>query len=149
MMKVRNATLSKKDVDAIYNINKKSLPVYYSHTEHMEFIMKNDHNVLVIENNNIINGYCIYHHHSNDRVHIISIAIDKKYRNNGYGKKLINAIPLNLVKFKKEIKRITLYVMETNKDAIEFYKKNGFEELKKMEHYYGYGVNGIMFEKLI
>lgn len=148
-MSVRLAKFKRSDVDELYRINKKSLPVYYSKVDHMDFIMKKDHIVCVIENEKGIVGYCIAHHHSNNRFHIISIAVDEKERRKGYGILLINFLVNETKRSFKGISKLTLYVMESNDDARAFYKKMDFTDKKVLINYYGLEKNGIILEKEI
>ena len=60
----------------------------------------------------------------------MSIAVLKKYRNNGVGKNLINSIK------KKNLPEISLYVLESNINAIAFYKNLNFKIIKKLDNYY-------------
>lgn len=148
-MTVRLAKLNRLDVDNLYKLNKESLPVYYSKVEHMDYIIKIDHCVCLVENKKGIVGYCIAHHHSDDRFHIISIAVDKAERRKGYGLLLVKFLINEVKKNFKMVKRVTLFVMESNKVARNFYKKMDFNDRKVMKDYYGSGENGIMLEKNI
>lgn len=77
-----------------------------------------------------------------DRVEIDYIIVDKKSRKLGIGTKFINKLT-NL-----DIKNITLEVRESNKIAIEFYKKNKFEIAAVRKNYYGSEHGLLMIKKL-
>jgi ribosomal-protein-alanine N-acetyltransferase len=79
-----------------------------------------------------------------DTSEIEYIYVDKKYRNNKIGyyllKKAIEEIDFH------NIKKITLEVKTTNKVAIQFYKKNGFEQVAIRKKYYG-NIDAILMMK--
>lgn len=66
-----------------------------------------------------------------DRIEIEYIIVDEAYRKKGIGSKLLNAIQKN------NIKNITLEVRESNVEAINFYKNNGFKVEAIRKNYYG------------
>ena len=69
-----------------------------------------------------------------DEVEIISILIDKKFRQRGIGKGLLNKL-LNIA-FKKKIHNIFLEVSVENQIAINLYKKFNFIKVGKRKNYY-------------
>ena len=69
-----------------------------------------------------------------DEVEIISILIDKKFRNIGIGKSLLNKL-LNIA-LKKKIQNIFLEVSVENLIAINLYKKFNFIKVGKRKDYY-------------
>ena len=60
----------------------------------------------------------------------MKIAVSKEYRRKGIGEKLIKYI-FSLIQMP-----IMLEVRENNKGAIEFYRKNGFEQIATRKNYY-------------
>ena len=69
-----------------------------------------------------------------DEVEIISILIDKKFRQGGIGKGLLNKL-LNIA-LKKKIHNIFLEVSVENQIAINLYKKFNFTKVGKRKNYY-------------
>ena len=69
-----------------------------------------------------------------DEIEIISIIIDKKFRNAGTGKSLLNRL-LNIA-LKKKINNIFLEVSVENQIAISLYKKFNFIKVGKRKNYY-------------
>ena len=59
------------------------------------------------------------------RLHVFDLIVDKKYRKNGFGKRMFNYFE-SIIKDKK-IDIMTLNVASQNKDAIEFYKSQGMQ----------------------
>lgn len=89
---------------------------------------------LVAEEEGYVIGYVIFWMKFDNVGHIISIAVDKNYRQQKVGTKLLaRAITIlsNL-----NIEKITLEVNENNKEAIEFYKKFNFKIDRLVPKYY-------------
>ena len=68
-----------------------------------------------------------------ENMDIVNIIVEKNYRNKGIGSELLNYI----VNKYKDINSIILEVRESNKSAIEFYKKNNFKIINVRKKYYG------------
>lgn len=77
-----------------------------------------------------------------DRIEIDYIYVNPEYRKQGIASKLFNF----MVENSKNIKNITLEVRKSNINAINFYKKHGFEEVAIRENYYG-SEDGILMVK--
>ncbi|XP_009592298.1 uncharacterized protein [Nicotiana tomentosiformis] len=68
------------------------------------------------------------------RVYIMTLGVLAPYRGLGIGKMLLNHI-LNL-SAKQNVSEIYLHVHTINEDALNFYKKFGFEVTDKIQNYY-------------
>jgi len=135
-----------KDVNDIYKIGKNNLPIYYSKREITDEIINNKTIFLVsLTRSNKITGYCFAKERNDIRTHILSFAIDNKFRKKGYGTHMINY--LSTICMNKDIKLISLFVKETNTIAIEFYSKCGFENKKTITNYYGNNDHGLVYVK--
>lgn len=77
-----------------------------------------------------------------DRIEIEYIIVKEEYRRLGIATKLLNYIEEKY----KNIDNITLEVRESNIEAINFYKKNGFKEAAIRKNYYK-NENGILMIK--
>lgn len=77
-----------------------------------------------------------------DRIEIDYIYVNPEYRKQGIASKLFDY----MVENSKNIKNITLEVRKSNINAINFYKKHGFEEVAIRENYYG-SEDGILMVK--
>ena len=77
-----------------------------------------------------------------DRVEIEYIIVDEEYRKRGIGSKLLEEIEKN------NIQNITLEVRESNIEAINFYKKNGFRIETIRKNYYGNENGYLMLKEL-
>lgn len=74
-----------------------------------------------------IKGYIIFDPYDG---HIISIAIDPQFRRRGIGRKLVSEVL-------KKAGKAYVEVRESNKEAIKFYKRLGFEKVDRVSNYYG------------
>ncbi len=90
-------------------------------------------NCLVLEEDDNIIGFISYSI-IYDRAEIIDVIIDEKYRNKGYGKKLVSEV-IDLA-FSNNCNNITLEVSTLNKVAIKLYKNMGFEIVGIRKKYY-------------
>lgn len=118
------------DLLQIFNVK------YDSNTYNKDF-----RNILVYELDNKIIGVLIYLL-IYDRVEIEYIVVDTEYKRKGIGSKLLNAINLD------NIRNITLEVRESNKEAINFYKNNGFDIVTIRKNYYNNEDGYLMIKKL-
>ena len=125
------------NIDDLFEVNKLLQIFNINYDE--ENYNKDFRNILVyIDNNRIIGvlSYLLIY----DRVEIEYIVVDNEYKRKGIGSKLLNSINLN------GIKNITLEVRESNKEAINFYKKNGFNIVTVRKNYYN-GEDGYLMIK--
>ncbi|MEN4006918.1 MAG: ribosomal protein S18-alanine N-acetyltransferase [Methanobacteriaceae archaeon] len=100
---------------------------------------------LVAQHYNIVVGYIIFWIRYEDEGHIISLAVDKKYRKKGAGKKLLDHA---IIIFKKHmVKVIKLEVRIKNSGARKFYRKMGFEEKDVLKDYYEDGEDAVIMKK--
>lgn len=76
-----------------------------------------------------INGIIVYNLFY-DRIEIEYIIVPEEYRKKGIGSKLLSQIE------KEKINNITLEVRESNIEAINFYKKNGYKIEAIRKNYY-------------
>ena len=135
-----------EDVDDIYKIGKNNLPIYYNRREITKEIL-NEKTVFLVSftKSNKITGYCFAKKRNDIRIHILSFAVDNKFRRKQFGSKIIDYL-VNL-SIEKDIKLISLFVKETNNIAREFYSKCGFENKKTIMDYYGTEDHGLVYIK--
>ncbi|MGZ7107779.1 MAG: GNAT family N-acetyltransferase [Methanobacterium sp.] len=77
-----------------------------------------------------------------DEGHIISLAIDKKYRKKGMASELVKNV-INIFT-KCNLREIKLEVRKGNKGARKFYQKMGFDEKDILESYYEDGEDAVI-----
>jgi len=71
---------------------------------------------------------------------LLRLAVDPLHQNKGIGSQLMEA----LLKESQEL--LTLEVRESNKKALKFYEKFGFQKVATRQHYYSDGENAILME---
>jgi len=71
---------------------------------------------------------------SEDTADILNIGIDPDFKRQGHGTALLNYLIEELRK--RNISEILLEVRAGNKSAIQFYKRQGFEEISIRKNYY-------------
>ena len=131
-MKIYLKKIKKKDIDYIYNLGKNNLEIYYKKGDINNIIMNDDFSAFkVVYNNNII-AFVISQKMYNSRLHINSIAVNKKYRRHGVGTFMINKIKFIFNKYKY----ITLFVSVKNRKALKLYIKNNFNIVNLIKKYY-------------
>ena len=69
-----------------------------------------------------------------DTSDILNIGIDPDFKRQGHGTALLNHLITELKK--RNIGEILLEVRAGNKSAIQFYKRQGFEEISVRKNYY-------------
>ena len=100
-------------------------------------------NYIIYEEKKIILGFIIYSL-IYERAEIEYIYVDKNYRRNHIGTKLINYMEKNAISNK--CTNITLEVSIKNTEAYNLYLKNGFIEVATREKYYN-GVDALLMLK--
>ena len=90
---------------------------------HSFIVYKKDDNEVALA------GYSIYY----DRAEIDYLYVDKRYRNQKIGKKMLNHI---IKECENRCYNITLEVRINNEIAINFYEKLGFKKGKTISDYY-------------
>ena len=121
------------DIETLEQIGKLSLPIYYNFIT--IYNLYKDLNYILLKSciNDKLVGLCFIKIIDN-RYHIMSIAVLDIYRRQGIGNKFIKYVKENYTHNKQN--KISLYVQTNNVNAIEFYKKNSFIQVKKMCNYY-------------
>tara|TARA_B100000963_G_C22374183_1_gene557243 strand:- start:70 stop:519 length:450 start_codon:yes stop_codon:yes gene_type:complete len=123
--------IDKEDIYDLSKIGEESLPIYYTMYHLLEILSDSSYVIFKCMLNNTIIGFAIIKIYNSKHLHVMSIAISKKYRNTGCGSKLLNHLKIKFMNHK-----ITLYVQIQNNPAVQFYLKNGFEIKNTIENYY-------------
>ena len=90
----------------------------------------NDFLKTLVYEEDFIKGVLVYQYIYN-RVEIDYIIVDNNYRKLGIATKLLKHLEDSY-----KLDNITLEVRESNKEAINFYLKNGFKEVTRRKNYY-------------
>ncbi len=78
-----------------------------------------------------------------DEAEILNFVVDEKYQRKGIGQSLFDQIKKDL----PTLKRITLEVRPSNAKAINFYTKNGFQNISIRKNYYQNGEDALVLMK--
>ena len=114
-------------IEQIFNLEKEIFKSSAFNKNYLDTLIKGNNSfiyVYLIENK--VCGYLIILD-SIDVYEILAIATVEEYRNKGIAQKLLDKI---------KTKDIFLEVRESNKIAINFYKKNKFKEISIRKNYY-------------
>ena len=130
---IRNANIF--DGMALSRCSSDNLPISYGASDFANFILSRTHGVLVADGGGIrpwLLGYLVYNKEPSKN-HITSFAVYTNFRRQGVGSQLINRfLQLSRLEWKKS----SLYVHVDNVDAIQFYKKAGFQITCTVKQYY-------------
>ncbi|MDP8003422.1 MAG: ribosomal-protein-alanine N-acetyltransferase [Caldisphaera sp.] len=80
--------------------------------------------------------------------HVISIAVLPEYRKKGIGSMLLNEA-INRMKLNYNVEAVYLEVRVSNNEAINLYKKYGFEEVRIINEYYRDGEDAYVMVKTL
>ena len=97
------------------------------------YLLKNNDNIFEISNEEDLIGYIIFHV-SEDFTDIYKIFIRDNDKRKGYATDLLNKV-IEIAK-RYNSKKIMIEVRSKNINAINFYKKNGFEQISIRKDYY-------------
>ena len=130
MLEITKMTI--EDYDQIKDILQEKFDDFWT-TSSLKQVLENSNNqFFVAKQNDIIIGFAGVLNNI-DYVEILNIVVHKEYRNQGYGKELLNAI---IDYAKEQGKSIVLEVNEHNEYAIELYKNAGFTQNGLRKKYY-------------
>ena len=101
---------------------------------------------LVMRSNDKIVGVACGAIQPNSKLRILIIALAKRFRGKGYGRKLLNMMIGKSLSH--GVKKVTLEVRKDS-SAIHFYRKLNFSSVDILPCYYQDGCDGIVMEKQI
>jgi len=128
--------VDKKDLDRIYEIELKCFPRdAYPKSLLSYYLFLAGDTSFVIEVNGRVVGYIIVLIRWRNLGHILSLAIDPKYRGRGLGRLLLKEA-IERIKREKEIKVFRLEVRASNVPAIRLYRSLGFRYSFFRPNYY-------------
>lgn len=119
-------------IERILEIDNSSFSQSWSLNDYKKFYRENNTEIIIIEKEKII-GYLVALKLV-DTLEIVRIAVDKKYRNQGYGKKLIDIAQDFAIE--NNYKKIILEFRENNTAARNLYKSAEFKEINIRKKYY-------------
>ena len=126
-------------IEQIFNLEKEIFKSSAFSKSYLNPLIKGDNSfIYVYLIDNKVCGYLIILD-SIDVYEILAIATIEKYRNKGIAQELLDKI---------KTKDIFLEVRESNKVAINFYKKNNFKEISIRKNYYSEPTENAIIMKL-
>ncbi|WP_297421326.1 ribosomal protein S18-alanine N-acetyltransferase [Thermococcus sp.] len=125
------------DIPEVVRIERESFNEEYPRGVFLAFLENNPSTFLVAEYNGRIIGYVMGYLRPDMEGHIMSIAVDPKYRGNGIGSALLNEVIERLVN--EGARYIGLEVRVSNENAIRLYESFGFRKIKRIIAYYSDG----------
>lgn len=123
MLNVRS--MKSSDVESVARLEQQIFTDAWSEKSILDTMNQSQAFILVSEEDNVINGYCIVYFVL-DEAEIARIAVEPSMRKQGVGQELLRATCR--VGMQKGIARILLDVRESNDSARRFYRAFGFEE---------------------
>ena len=138
-MSLRKARIS--DINSILNIENTSYEKPYWNESLLKYLFNESitDSVWIFEFKKKIIGFLI-EQRCKDEISILNVAIDKKYQNNGFGKKIVSQylgiLPINSVVF--------LEVNKNNFIARKIYTSLNFEKIDLRKNYYNKGEDALI-----
>ena len=120
--------IKKSDYNKILVIEQNLFKNPMTQIELNNFFSQSTFRIWKIEQDRVL-GYISFYHVI-DEIEIIRIGIIKSFQRSSYGSLLIDEIK------KLDVKKIFLEVSVQNKEAINFYLKNGFQKIGIRKGYY-------------
>ena len=125
--------LSSIEIPSVLSIEERNSDYPWSQDQFTTSIKNNKNLCYYLSRNGKTIGYLIALL-AGDTADILNIGIDPDFKRQGYGTALLNHLIEELRK--RNIREIFLEVRAGNKSAIQFYKKQGFEEISVRKNYY-------------
>lgn len=127
-LSVRIRKFNTEDINEILEIEQQSFPkTAYPKEVFLNFAKNSPRTFVVIETGKDIAGYTMFEMSG----HILSMAVKRRYRRKGFGKKLF----MHALSFVR--KRLWLEARSSNTGAIGFYMRLGMEIVGEIPNYYG------------
>ena len=143
MLEIRRFKAS--DLKEIVEIEKTSFPQPWPEAYFKKAYKEHPNDFLVAKLSGRVTGYILGYAKSNKSGLIKTLAVNKRYRRQGIGRKLVNFTIQRLKQ--KGLKKIVLHIRKENQAANSFYKKVGFRTVKIIKKYYPNGQDAYLMEK--
>ncbi|MEO0184443.1 MAG: ribosomal protein S18-alanine N-acetyltransferase [candidate division WOR-3 bacterium] len=132
------------DIEQVYKIECQVFPNPWPRSFFENDLQKHTIIALVADTDGLIIGYAIAECVATE-LHITNIAVDPQYQQQGIGKKLMTEI--ENIGIERDCTNAFLEVRITNKPAIDFYKKFGYQILYIRNNYYLDGTDAYVMQK--
>jgi len=135
---VKFGEVTNKNFEQLRILNYVNLPVVYSENFYEHLISMRRYSKLAYIKDVLVGAISCKEEIRDDGTHtcyIMTITVLKPYRRYGIGSQLLEKAIEECMAV-RDVKIMTLNVQINNEQAIEFYKKAGFEIVKTLENYY-------------
>ena len=136
------------DLNTLLEIDEASFPggVAYDAAELSYFMNRSGAETLVVEEDGRIVAFLIMEVHPGRRgATIVTLDVRETHRRSGYGTQLLTRAEDMLLDY--GVEDYDLQVDVTNRGAIDFYKRHGFETVRTLKHYYANGNDAYLMVK--
>ena len=133
------------DIEKINELGKQYNSNFQKLFDIKDILANNDYKVYVDDVNNEIVGFLIILN-TFEISNIILIFVEEKYRNKHIG---TNLLDYYLTEISLDIEKVLLEVNVTNKNAIKFYEKFGFDIIYTRKNYYSDNNDAYIMERKI
>ena len=131
---------SPPDVDAVMGIVRTALKENYPPSLYLDLFHWWREGFMVAENSVRIVGFVASVMPAPGQARILMLAVDEPHRSQGVGSQLIGAFLRECAM--KGLRTVELEVRQSNKRAISFYRRHGFEVSYSLERFYTDGEDG-------
>ena len=129
---VQIRTMVHTDLAEVSDIERRSYDFPWSHGVFRDCLLAGYH-CIVLDRSGGVAGYAILSIAAGE-AHILNLCVDPKYRQLGYGEKLLDAVLAQAAG--AEVREIFLEVRPSNRKAIALYEKKGFRQVASRPAYY-------------
>ena len=137
--------INENDIDLCYELDSNTISLW-SKKQWDNELKKDGIKVIGLLVSNLLIGICVFHVIL-DEAQINFFAVDKNYREKGFGSFLMSYLIKQCEKLK--IKKLFLEVSHTNVTAEKFYSRFGFSTKGIRRNYYKDGSDALLKEKKI
>lgn len=129
---VKIRLMAHDDLGQVADIERRSYEFPWSHGVFRDCLLAG-YSCIVLERNRDVIGYSILSVAAGE-AHILNLCIDPKFRQLGYGEKLLDELLRRAAQ--AEVREVFLEVRPSNEAAIELYRKKGFRLIASRPAYY-------------
>ena len=129
---VQIRTMVHTDLAEVSDIERRSYDFPWSHGVFRDCLLAG-YQCIVLDRSGSVAGYAILSIAAGE-AHILNLCVDPKYRQLGYGEKLLDAVLAQAAG--AEVREIFLEVRPSNRKAIALYEKKGFRQVASRPAYY-------------
>lgn len=126
-------TMTSENIKKVAELEKECFSKPWSEKSLWEELINSTARFYTLSNNGELMGYIGANNICNE-VYITNVAVGEKYRNNGYGVRLVKYMILQSAL--EDADFVTLEVRKSNGPAIRLYEKCGFEKVGERKNFY-------------